>query len=152
MKIQKSFSLLLTCFAFAAGLSAQASVNTPVCMSKSPAPFSDCAAIFYKGQMLVNDYSPDGKCKLENNMKGRLTLSTVHLSPIGATPTKNIGFMVSIIDNETGTSWLFSDKILREVELEDILMQCRNGDKIQFLTVDKTISLPHNEIEVVWGC
>ena len=116
------------------------------------ANYSDCAAILYKGNLLVNEYSPEGKCKVEMGMEGTLTVATVQLSGAGGTPVKTIGFKVAIKNDRTNTLWMYSEKTLREVPLEDILKKCEKGDRIIFMTVDQRYSLPHHEIELIWGC
>ena len=118
-----------------------------------PSPnYKDCAAILYKGNLLVNEYSPRGKCKLEEGMSGTLTVATVNLSDGGGAPIKNIGFKVAIKNGRTHTIWMYSEKTLQEVQLEDILKKCERGDRILFMTVDQKYSLPHNEIELNSGC
>ncbi|MEZ4933426.1 MAG: hypothetical protein R2788_15060 [Saprospiraceae bacterium] len=63
--------LLLTIFRFfrqdshhAQGVSAG---TPPPAVNK---PFSNCAAAFLNNKMLVNDYSPNGRCIVEEGVKG----------------------------------------------------------------------------------
>ena len=114
--------------------------------------YKECAAILYNGKALVEDYSPRGKCKLEEGMKGKLSVSTVELTANRTTPVKKIGFKVAIKNDRTNTLWMYSEKELMEVQLEDILKKCEKGDRIIFMTVDQKISLPHHEIEILSGC
>lgn len=114
--------------------------------------YKDCAAILYKGNVLVNEYSPRGFCKLETGMTGPLTVASVALDEEGATPGKNISFRVAIKNERTNTMWMFSDQVYEEVQLEDILRKIEKDDKIIIMTVDRKYSLPHHEIKVVWGC
>jgi len=114
--------------------------------------YNDCAAILYKGKLLVDEYSPRGVCKLEQGMTGTLTVATVTLSDDGGAPVKNIGFKVAIKNDRTNTLWMYADKTLQEVQVEDILKKCEKGDRIIFMTVDQKFSLPHHEIDVSWGC
>lgn len=114
--------------------------------------YNNCAAILYKGKLLVDEYSPDGRCKLEEGMKGTLTVATVKLTDKGGTPMKNISFKVAIKNGRTNTLWMYSDEALESVQLEDILKKCERGDSIIFMTVNQTFSLPHHEIEFNWGC
>lgn len=126
-------------------------------MDLFPAPvvstnYNNCAAILYKGKMLVNEYSPKGMCMLERGMKGKLTVAAVNLSDDGAIPVKNIGFKVAIRNQRTNTLWMYSDKTEQEVQLEDILEKCEKGDRIIIMTVDRNYSLPHHEISLDGGC
>jgi hypothetical protein len=146
--------LLLTIFSlFSAGLaSAQNCQPAPACQKQLAKPFSNCAAAFLNNKMLVNDYSRNGRCIVEEGAKGKLMVSTVNLSFESAEPFKSAGFKVAIKNEETGTLWLFSEETYREIELESILSKCQRGDKIVLLTVDNEFSLPHNEIAINWGC
>jgi len=114
--------------------------------------FSDCAAILYKGEMLVDTYSPDGKCKLETGMTGKISVATVSLSEEGGIPTKEIGFKVAIKNTRTNTLLMYSDDTFFEVELEDLLKACGKDDHLIFITVDRKYALTHHEVEVIPGC
>lgn len=114
--------------------------------------YSDCAAIFFKGEMLVDEYSPSGKCKLEQGMEGTLSLSAVELNDLGGKPTKKLSFQIAIKNPKTNTLYMYSDKVFESVQLEDILKKCTVGDHIIFLTTDQRYNLAHHEIEIVWGC
>lgn len=151
MKILKF--LFLTLFVLFFSLSSQAQLLNPdASYASCKKTYQECAAIFYKGRLLVNEFSPEGKCKLEQGMRGKLSLSTVSLEEDSATPIKKIGFKVAIKNDRTQTIWMFSDRVMQEVELNDILKKCEIGDRIIFMTVDQKYSLPHHEIEIVWGC
>ncbi len=117
-----------------------------------PEGYNECAAIFYKGEMLVDEYSPKGKCKLEQGMKGTLSLSAVELNDQKAKPTKRLAFQVAIKNIKTNTLYMYSDEVFESVQLEDILKKCMVGDHIIFLTTDQQYNLSHHEIEIVWGC
>lgn len=145
---------LLTIFSlFSAQLvSAQNCQPAPACQKQQTKPFSNCAAAFLNNKMLVNDYSPNGQCVLEEGTKGKLMVSTVNLSFESAEPFRSAGFKVAIKNEATGTLWLFSEETYREIEVEKILAKCQRGDKIVLLTIDSEFSLPHNEIAINWGC
>ena len=114
--------------------------------------YKDCAAIIYRGNLLVNEYSPKGICKLEGGMEGTLSVAAVKMSEAGASPTKKIGFKVAIKNARTNTLWMFSEETLQEVLIEDLLEKCEPEDRIIIMTVDQQYSLPHHEIEVRMGC
>lgn len=114
--------------------------------------FSECAAIFFKGEMLVNEYSPNGACTIIKGNKGMITLSTVELIDNGGRSIKNLPFKIAIKDHKTNTIVMYSDKKYEEIMIEDILPRCRKGDKILIMTLDSSYALPHNEIEVMDGC
>ncbi|MEO1263710.1 MAG: hypothetical protein AAFZ15_33175 [Bacteroidota bacterium] len=124
----------------------------PACLSAEKQPYSDCTAIFLNQEMLVDDYSPKGKCKISQNATGTLFVSTTQLSLDFANPLKSIEFRVAIVNNQTNTIWQYSDKTYKKVDLEKILEKCEVGDDILIMTVDQTYSLPHNKIEIEWGC
>ncbi len=147
LKLDVSVSTLICCLMILLLLPIQAQKNLEIFEN-----YNDCAAIFYKGKMLVNEYSPKGKCKLETGMEGKLTVSAVSLSDKGAIPTTKIGFQVAIQNNRTNTLRLISQDELFEVELKTILEQCEKGDELIFLTTDKKYSLPHHRVAVIDGC
>ncbi len=126
-------------------------------MDLFPAPvvspyYNNCAAILFKGKMLVNEYTPKGRCNLERGMKGKLTVAAVNLTDEGATPIKNIGFKVAIRNQRTNTLWMYSDEAVEAVQLEEVLEKCEKGDRIIIMTVDRNYSLPHHEISLDGGC
>ena len=136
-------------------LSSGTQSSMDVFFSALPYPnYKECAAILYKGKLLVDEYSPKGKCKLEQGMKGTLSVATITSSDSDNTPVpaKNIAFRVAIKNGRTNTIWMYSEKNLLEVQLEDILKKCEKGDRIIFMTVDQQYSLPHHEIELNSGC
>lgn len=115
-------------------------------------PFSNCAAIFFKDRMLVDEYSPKGKCKIEQGVKGKLSLHTVELNAGKGKAVKQLEFSVGIKNNKTNTIWMYSSERYTEVDVESILAKCTLGDNIVFLTTDQEIALTHYEIEVLWKC
>lgn len=117
-----------------------------------PPKYTDCAAILFNGKVLVNDYSPEGICKLEDIRHGTISVATVDLSDDSKTPIKNIGFKVAIQNHRTNTLSMYSDETFQEVRLEHIIEKCEMGDHIIIMTVDQKYSLPHHEIEIRWGC
>lgn len=114
--------------------------------------FSNCAAIFYRGEMLVDEYSPKGTCKIIKGNKGKLTLASVELNDQGGRAIKNLPFKIAIQDHQTNTILLYSDEEFEEIMIEDVLDQCKKGDKILIITLDPSYALSHNEIEVLDGC
>ena len=114
--------------------------------------YSDCAAILYNGQMLVDRYSPSGKCKLEVGKGGSLSVSTVAFTEKSATPQKALKFHLAIKNQKTNTLFLLTIEPVSEIKLDDVLKQCKEGDSLVVLTVDKRYSLTHHEIEIIWGC
>jgi hypothetical protein len=151
--MKKTLIIYLLALIAGTGLIAQPSAieilnSTPL----SGKAFSDCAAIFYKGEMLVNEYSPNGICKIEKGMKGKITLSAVELDEKGGKAIRSLSFKVAIKDNLTNTIMMYSDKEYQEIMVEDLLPQRKKGDKIIIMTLDPAYALPHNEIEIVEGC
>jgi hypothetical protein len=111
-------------------------------------PFNNCSAAFLGGKMLVNEYSPEGKCVLSKEDIGTLTLSTVYLAPDTSKAVDPLRFMLAIRDGNTKTMVMYSTQILTEVPVQDVLRVCKPGDSIVLLTLEYTYALPHNEILV----
>ena len=129
---------------------AQLSIPNP--LSDLTKDYQSCAAIFFEGKMLVDKYAPSGKCKITKEVKGKFTLAAVELTDSSATPIQQIPFRVAIKNKATNTLWMYTQKSVQEILLEDLLMECQPGDKLLFLTEDKSYALPHNEVEVKVGC
>lgn len=116
------------------------------------ADYRECAAIYFDGKLLVDNYTPEGKCQIIKTRSGKLTLSSVRLAGPKTRPIKNLSFRIAIKNSETNTLWMYAEEIFEEVYLEEILKECKLGDSIIFLTVDKRYSLPHHEIDLGGGC
>lgn len=110
--------------------------------------FNNCSAAFLNSKMLVNEYSPSGKCSVSITEKGDLTVSTVELSSKENKAIDPIMFQVAIRDKNTGTLMMVSKEGIQKIEIQKILTKCKKGDNIVVLTVNDEYSLPHNEILV----
>lgn len=102
--------------------------------------------------MLVDDYSPQGKCSINQAAEGTLYVSTVGLSMDFTRPFQTVEFRVAILNNETNTIWSYSEETFTKIDLKKVIEKCKVGDDIIIMTVDKRFSLPHNVIEIAWGC
>lgn len=129
-----AFCLLLT---FAATLSALGQER-----------FTNCAAAFIDQRMVVDEYTPDGKCKISAAATGQLTVQTADLSPERSVPTGKIEFRIAIRDGHTKTLLSFSDQVYQQIDVRQVLDKCRPGDTIVLMTVKDRYSLPHHEISV----
>jgi hypothetical protein len=59
--------------------------------------FNNCAAAFLDSKMIVNEYTTDGKCVLDSNSTGKLSLRPVTLDESGAaTMGKKIPFKIAL--------------------------------------------------------
>jgi hypothetical protein len=108
--------------------------------------FTNCTAAFLDNKMIVDDYSPSGKCVLSATSKGLISVATVQLSAESSLPEDRLSFMVAIRDGNTHTLMMYSRKVYKEVEISDILARCQKGDAIVLLTMDDEYAMPHNEI------
>jgi hypothetical protein len=111
-------------------------------------PFTNCAAAFVGNKMVVNEYSPKGKCRLSATSTGELSVQTVELSASESKAVDKIDFKVAIRDSATGTLTMFSAETFRQVPVQQVLTKCKQGDHIVLLTMDNQYALPHNEILV----
>jgi hypothetical protein len=111
-------------------------------------PFQNCAAAFLDGRMVVNEYSPEGKCVLTAKASGELVVGTVDLSETGGRLVDPISFKVAIRDGNSKTMVLYSSQTYRKIPVEKVLASCRPGDSIVLLTLENRYALPHNEILV----
>jgi hypothetical protein len=111
--------------------------------------FQNCSAAFLNGKMIVDEYSPEGKCVVSSKAKGKLSLHPVELSndhpPI---PGEKIKFKVAIRGGSTRTFMMLSEKTWKEIDIEDVLKECQKGDAIVLLTLERQWAVPHSEILV----
>ena len=125
-------------------------VSNGGCASKD---YSDCAAILFNGDVLVDEFSPSGRCTIEEKKTGKLNIATVDiLTETLMIPKRLLKFHVAIKNMETNTLVLLTTEAVLEIELEDVRKQCSKGDLIIILTDDKKYSLTHHEIEIIKGC
>lgn len=111
--------------------------------------FTSCSAAFLDNKMVVNQYSPEGKCMLPIGATGKLIVAETTLFEDGkANITNKIEFMVAIRDHNTKTLMMLSSEVYREINIEKIMTQCHKGDHIVLLTLKDKYALPHNEILV----
>ena len=111
--------------------------------------FQNCTAAFLDNKIVVDDYSPTGKCGLAANATGQLTVCTADLSPTSSRAVDKINFKIAIRDHQTKTLVMYSNENYRQVDIQKILSKCRKGDHIVLLTLDNRYALPHNEILVL---
>ncbi len=110
--------------------------------------FTNCTAAFLNNQMVVNAYTPEGKCVLPLTSTGTLTVCTVNLSPEAGMAVDKIKFSLAIRDHKTGTLMMYSPKSFTEIDIRQVLDRCQSGDHVVLLTHNNEFSLPHNEIEI----
>ena len=121
--------------------------STIALRAQSENDFSNCSAIFLNGKMLVNEYSPEGKCKITASTTGKLSLHPVELFEDGrAVPKGDIRFKVAIRGLPSGTLMLWSEKTYKKVDLSKILPACKKGESIVLLTLEREWAVSHNEI------
>lgn len=113
------------------------------------AAFQNCTAAFLDNKIVVDDYSPTGKCSLAANATGQLTVCTADLSPTSSRAVDKINFKIAIRDHQTKTLVMYSNENYRQVDVRKVLAKCRKGDHIVLLTMDTQYALPHNEILVL---
>lgn len=118
-------------------------------MSLGQNDFTNCTAVLLNDKMVVNEYTPTGKCELGLDAKGVFTVQPVSLQDNNVTiPQGKRRFKIAIKDANTRTLTSFSDQIYTEIEVGKVLSQCKKGDYIVFITLDRELALPHNEVLV----
>ncbi|MFD2520887.1 hypothetical protein [Emticicia soli] len=108
-----------------------------------------CSAAFLNNKMVVDQYTKEGyKNEIALNATGDLTVNTVELSAKENKAVTRIPFKVAIKEKDTNTIVLFSKEDFMKVDVKKVLSECKKGDQIVLLTLDKQYALPHNEILV----
>lgn len=108
--------------------------------------FQQCTAAFLNKNMVVNEYSPSGKCVLTTTAVGELTVRTVELSPMTTEALRAIPFKIAVRDAQTNTLTMYAHGDFIKVDVQQVLTKCKKGDSIVLLTLNDHYSLPHNEI------
>lgn len=110
--------------------------------------FGSCSAAFLNNKLVVDDYSPKGRCVLSQDTKGFLNVAEAIYEDSKWHQTTPIEFMVAIRDKNTQTLMMYSTEVYQKIELQKVMIQCQKGDHIVLLTLKNKYSLPHNEILV----
>jgi hypothetical protein len=98
---------------------------------------------------VVNEYTPEGKCAMLADATGTFTVQPVSLHDDGKVePQGKRRFKIVIRDGNSKTLYSFSDKIYEEIEASKVLSSCKKGDSVVFITLDRDLALPHNEVLV----
>jgi hypothetical protein len=117
--------------------------------SKAQNDFNNCTAVLLNAKLIVDEYSPSGTCRISVGAAGKITIEPVTLEEDGRTlPQGKRRFKVAIRDGNTKTLLSFSDKTYTEIAIQDLLKACKKGDFIVFMTLDRDLALPHNEVLV----
>ncbi len=118
------------------------------CAGQDQDKFTNCTAAFLNDKLVVDEYSIWGRCVLSPEAKGKLTVATAYLDGESSKPTGYLPFMIAIRDGNTKTLMMFSDKVYKEIPVDDVLKKCRQGDYIVLMTMSDEFAMPHNEILV----
>ncbi len=110
--------------------------------------FSDCAAVFLDKKMVVDDYSPKGKCIVDATAKGQLSVYTAVVENDTWRAVDKIAFKITIKDAKTKTLLSYSDVTYKDIDIQKVLSKCQKGDYILISLVKDQYALPHNEILV----
>lgn len=126
--------LVFTCFLGVASLRGQQA-------------FTSCAAAVLNDRMVVDEYTTTGKCIFSSDATGELSVRPVFLTQ-GKAPAfgEKLPFKVALRDSASGTLFLLSDQTYTTADLKAILSQCKKGDYLVLLTMERQYALPHNEI------
>ena len=110
--------------------------------------FSNCSAAFLDGKIIVDDYSPTGKCILNSSASGKLTVYTATYENNQWKTGDRVSFKLTLRDGATKTLMSYSDVTYQEIDIKKVLSKCRKGDSIVVSIVKDEYALPHNEILV----
>ncbi len=137
--MKKGFLFLITSLLAVANLYAQHGKEN----------FSNCAAAFLNKTMVVDEYSTTGKCVVVASFTGELTIRSAEMMDDETVKAGDkIPFKIAIRDGGSKTLLSFSDQTYREIDIQKVLAQCKKGDHIVLLTLEREWALPHSEILV----
>ncbi len=135
MKKKYVFVAIIFLFAFETDVSAQNK-------------FNNCSAVFLNQKLVVDDYSPTGKCVVKSTDTGQLTVSTATFENDKWLAGDKIDFKITVRDGRTKTMLSFSDATYQTIDIKKVLAKCQKGDYILISIVKDEYALPHNEILV----
>ncbi|MDX2069306.1 MAG: hypothetical protein SFV55_12850 [Haliscomenobacter sp.] len=145
----RNFQILLLCSFFSTTVLIGQADSVFVGHNVGHNDFTNCTAVLLNDKMVVNEYTPTGKCELALDAKGIFTVQPVSLQDNNVViPQGKRRFKIAIKDANTKTMTSFSDQTYTEIEVGKVLSQCRKGDYIVFITMDRELALPHNEVLV----
>ena len=111
--------------------------------------FSSCAGAFLGKKLVVNEYTTTGTCVMAATATGELTLRPVFFTEGEDLKSGDkIPFKVAIRNGSTKTLLSWSEKTYRELDIQKVLKDCKKGDSVVLLTLDRQWSVPHPEILV----
>lgn len=110
--------------------------------------FTACTAAFLDDKLIVDEYSPSGKCVITTAATGKLTVCTADLSPEKSIPVEQIYFKIAIRDGHTKTLYMPADKKYKQVDIRELLAYCKKGDSIVIISLGDQYAIPHSEIFV----
>ena len=115
-------------------------------------PYAEYSAILLDGKPLADKEYPNRSIQLDPKATGILSVATLTSSSIWPVPQQPVGFKLVIKKGKTNSLWMYAEETLYEVDLNDVLPKCEEGDRLIFMTVDKKYHLPHHEILLGDGC
>ncbi len=121
------------------------------CCALAGSAFSQniCTAAFLDNKMIVDKYTKTGyKNEISLNATGNLTVNAVSLAANENKAIESIPFQVAIKEKGTQTITFFSKENFMKVDVQKVLSECKKGDQIVLMALDKKYDLPHNEILV----
>lgn len=110
--------------------------------------FNNCSAVFLNQKLVVDDYSPTGKCVVKSTDTGQLTVSTATFENDKWLAGEKIDFKITVRDGRTKTMLSFSNETYHTIDIKKVLAKCQKGDYILISIVKDEYALPHNEILV----
>ena len=130
----------------------QSDIEFPFVEEATTNKFVHCAAILYNDKVLVDTYSTAGKCRITDLEGGKLSVSTITFENNGMQPVQPINFRLAIRNEKSNTLWMYSEKLMKEIHLKDVLDRLEQDDKLIFMTTNDLFALPHHEVEINIGC
>lgn len=119
---------------------------------EEPEHFTQFAAVLLEGEPLINKAANEGFLTVFPATSGKLSVASIDRSDEKNVVGERVGFRVGVLDWRTQTLWMFSDKVLYEVELAELIRECELGDRLIFMTVDRKYRLPRHEVTLIDGC
>ena len=114
--------------------------------------FGQYTGIVYSGAPLYKASNGDNPLTIMPGSSGTMEVFTIDNPHREPKMGERIGFLVAIKDHDTNSVWMYSDRVLYEVDVRDLLNHCDNGDVLIFMTADRSYRLPRHEVLVMDGC
>ncbi len=114
--------------------------------------YKEFCAILLDGTPVVKRWSTDEELALSTGATGVLSVATIDRMGDKFDPINPVGFKLAIKNHRTNALWMYSNELIYDLDIKEVIKECEPGDQLIFITVDKKYQLPRHELRLNFGC